>query len=85
MGPRRSPGSMGRNRLTSRYSTAVSRLGPGWPLPSATARQNVEDQERNHDDRCGDSDDRDGGRGYEHKVILAWSSASKPTVAGLSA
>jgi hypothetical protein len=34
--------------------------------------QDVEDQKRNDDDCRGDSNDRDGGGGYEHKAILAW-------------
>jgi hypothetical protein len=47
-------------------------LSAGWPLSSAAPGQHVEDQKRNDNDCRGDSDDRDGGSGYDHKAILAW-------------
>jgi hypothetical protein len=52
-------------------------LSPGWPLASAAAGQDVEDQKRNDDDCRGDSNDRDCGGGYEHKWLLPDSPAPK--------
>jgi hypothetical protein len=58
-------------------------LSPWWPLASAAAGQDVEDQKRNDDDRRGDSNDRDCGGGYEHKggcclIVRAENSAASP-------
>jgi hypothetical protein len=38
------------------------------PLPPATPRQDVPDQESNDDDRYRDSDDGDGGGGQDHRA-----------------
>jgi hypothetical protein len=49
----------------------VSCLTARWTLSSAASGQDVPGQERDGDDRRRDSDDGDGGGGYDHTAILA--------------
>jgi hypothetical protein len=48
----------------------VNCLAARWTLSSAAAGQDVPGQEGDDDDRRRDSDDGDGGRGYDHTAIL---------------
>jgi hypothetical protein len=62
--------TIGETRHASGFAL-VSCLTARWTLSSAASGQDVPGQERDGDDRRRDSDDGDGGGGYDHTAILA--------------
>ena len=62
--------TIGETRHASGFAL-VSCLTARWTLSSAASGQDVPGQERDGDDRRRDSDDGNGGGGYDHTAILA--------------